>query len=123
MGFPAPGRGDRVPMRGRAAAEVLALPVRLHGIQLGRLVEALLDPISDRVLGFEVQCGDGEQRFLPFAVAEVRPEEISVGSALRLIDERELDWYRRHTRRLSQLGYAEPWIGEHGEVHEALDAA
>jgi hypothetical protein len=110
-------------MSGRAAAEVLALPVRLNGIQLGRPVEALLDPTSDRVLGFEVQCGDGEHRFLPFSVAELRPDEITVGSALRLIDERELDWYRRHARRLSGLGYIEPWIGEHGEVVEALDAA
>jgi hypothetical protein len=110
-------------VRGRTAAEVLALPVRLHGIQLGRPVEALLDPTADRLLGFEVRCGDGEHRFLPFSVAEVRPDEITVGSALRLIDERELDWYRRHARRLSELGYADPWIGEDGVVHEALNAA
>jgi hypothetical protein len=107
----------------RAAAEVLALPVRLHGIQLGRPVEALLDPTSDRLLGFEVQCGDGEHRFLPFSVAELGPDEIAVGSALRLVDERELGWYRRHARRLSELGYADPWIGEHGDVHEALAPA
>jgi hypothetical protein len=108
---------------GRAAAEVLSLPVRLRGIQLGRPVEALLDPTSDRLLGFEVHCEDGERRFLPFAVAEVRADEIAVGSALRLIDERELDWYRHHARRLSELGYAEAWIGERGDIREALDAA
>jgi hypothetical protein len=110
-------------MSGRAASELLALPVRLNGIRLGRPVDALLDPTSDRVLGFEVQCGDGEHRFLPFSVAELRPDEIIVGSVLRLIDEPELDWYRRHARRLSELGYIEPWIGERGEVVEALDAA
>jgi hypothetical protein len=110
-------------MTGRAAAEVLALPVRLHGIQLGRPVDALLDPMADRLLGFEVHCGDGEHRFLPFSVAELRPDEITVGSALRLIDERELDWYRHHARRLSELGYTEPWIGERGEVRDARDAA
>jgi hypothetical protein len=110
-------------MTGRAASEVLALPVRLHGIQLGKPVDALLDPLADRLLGFEVRCGDDEHRFLPFSVAEVRPDEIAVGSALRLIDERELDWYRNHARRLSELGYTEPWIGEDGEVHEALNAA
>jgi hypothetical protein len=108
---------------GRAAAEVLALPVRLRGIQLGRPVEALLDSSVDRLLGFEVQCGDGEHRFLPLSVAELRVDEITIGSALQLIDERELDWYRRHTRRLSSLGYAEPWIGEDGAVYEALNIA
>ena len=60
---------DRPGMRGRAAAELLSLPVRLHGIQLGRPVDALLDARVDRVLGFEVLCGDGAHRFLPFAVA------------------------------------------------------
>jgi hypothetical protein len=110
-------------MTGRAAAELLALPVRLNGIELGKPVEALIDPTSDRLLGFEVHCGDGEHRFLPFAVAEVRQGEIAVGSALRLVDERELDWYRRHARRLSDLGYTEAWVGERGDVREAVDAA
>jgi hypothetical protein len=107
----------------RPAAAVLALPVRLHGIQLGRPVEALLDPTVDRLLGFEVQCGDGEHRFLPLSVADVRADEITIGSALQLTDERELDWYRRHTRRLSSLGYTEPWIGANGEVYDALKIA
>jgi hypothetical protein len=107
----------------RPAAEVLALPVRLHGIQLGRPVEALLDPSVDRLVGFEVQCGDGEHRFLPLSVADLGADEITIASALQLIDERELDWYRRHTRRLSRLGYAEPWVGEHGEIYDALTIA
>ena len=98
-------------------------PVRLHGIQLGRPVEALLDPHADRLLGFEVRCGDGERRFLPFSVAERSPGRDRRRLGAPLIDERELDWYRRHARRLSELGYAEPWIGEHGGVREALDAA
>ncbi len=110
-------------MSGRLAAEVLALPVRLHGIQLGRPVEALLDPSVDRLLGFEVECGDGEHRFLPLSVADVGTDAITIDSALQLIDERELDWYRRHTRRLSSLGCAEPWIGEHGEIYDALKIA
>jgi hypothetical protein len=107
----------------RSAAEVLALPVRLHGIQIGRPVEALLDPSVDRLLGFEVECGDGEHRFLPLSVAHLGAAEITIASALQLIDERELDWYRRHTRRLSSVGYAEPWIGENGEIYEALTIA
>jgi len=46
-------------MRGRAASELLSLPVRMHGIQLGTPVDALLDARADRLLGFEVLCGDG----------------------------------------------------------------
>ncbi len=110
-------------MSGRPAAEILALPVRLHGIQLGRPVEALVDSSVDRLLGFEVECGDGELRFLPRSVADLGADEITIGSALQLIDERELNWYRRHTRRLSSLGYAEPWISEHGEIYDALKIA
>ena len=110
-------------MRGRAAAELLSLPVRMHGIQLGVPVDALLDERADRLLGLEVRCGDGNHRFLPFSVARVQADEISIDSALTLIDERDLEFYRRRSRRLADLGYAEPWIDEDGAVHEALSAA
>jgi hypothetical protein len=110
-------------MSGRAASELLALPVRLHGIQLGRPTEALVDERVDRVVGFEVLCGDDRSRFLPFAVAELRPDQIAVESALTLIDERDLEFYRRRSRRLSQLGYADPWVDDDGLVHEARRAA
>jgi len=110
-------------MRGRAAAELLSLPVRMHGIQLGVPVDALLDERADRLLGLEVRCGDGNHRFLPFSVARVRADEITLDSALTLIDERDLEFYRRRSRRLADLGYAEPWIDEDGAVHEALSAA
>ena len=56
-------------MRGRRIADLLALPVRMHGIQLGRPVRALVDARDDRLLGLELVCGDGAHRFLPFAVA------------------------------------------------------
>lgn len=110
-------------MRGRSATELLALPVRLRGIQLGRPVALLVDASVDRLLGFELRCGDGEHRFLPFAVADVRPEEIAVESALTLIDERELDFYRRRSRALGELGLLDPWIDADGVVHEARNAA
>jgi hypothetical protein len=109
-------------MGGRAAAELLSLPVRMHGIQLGRPVDILLDPRADRVLGFELRCGDGAHRFLPFAVANLRADEIDVASALALIDERELDFYRSQSRRLSQLGLVDPWIADDGAVHESRAA-
>ena len=110
-------------MTGRAAAELLSLPVRMHGIQLGVPVAALLDERADRLLGFEVLCGDGNYRFLPFAVARLQADEIALDSALTLIDERDLEFYRRRSRRLDDLGYADPWVDEDGLVHEALSAA
>ena len=115
--------GASAGVNGRAAAELLSLPVRMHGIHLGVPVSALLDEHTDRLLGFEVLCGDGAHRFLPFTVAKLRPDEISLESALTLIDERDLEFYRRRSRRLDDLGYTEPWVDEDGVVHEALSAA
>ena len=109
--------------RGRSAGELMRLPVRLHGIQLGRPLDAFVAPDTDRVLGFEVLCGDDAKRFLPFAVARVRPDEIEIESALTLIDERDLEFYARRSRRLSQLDFAEPWVDEDGAVREARSAA
>jgi hypothetical protein len=110
-------------MRGRPAAELLELPVRLNGIQLGRPVDALVDLEDDRLIGFELLCGDDAKRFLPFAVARVGEAEIAVESALILIDERDLDFYLRRSRRLSELAYADPVVDERGAIREARSAA
>jgi hypothetical protein len=110
-------------MSGRPVSELLSLPVRQHGIHLGSPLEVLLDEQADRVLGFEIRCGDGLHRFLPFAVVELRAAEIALESALMLIDERDLDFYRRRSRRLGDLGYADAWIDDDGVVHEARSAA
>jgi hypothetical protein len=110
-------------MEGRGASELLALPVRVRGIHLGRPVDALLDPQVDRLVGLELVCGDGARRFLPFSVARIRDDEIEVSSALALIDERESGYYRRNSRRLADLGLAVPWVDDDGVVHEARSAA
>ena len=110
-------------MKGRRVAELLALPVRMRGISLGRPVQALVDASADRFLGLELVCGDGAHRFLPFAVARVGAREIEVGSALALIDERDLDYYRRHSRRVADVGYDDPWVDEDGSLREARSAA
>lgn len=107
----------------RGVSEVLALPVRMHGIQLGRPAGVLVDRHSDRVLGFEVVCGDGAHRFLPFPVARLAVDEIAIDSALTMIDESDLEFYRRNSRRLSELGLADPWLDDDGSIHEALSAA
>jgi len=110
-------------MRGRPATDVLALPLRLHGIELGRPTDALVEPESRRILGFEVTCGDFVQRFVPFSVVDIRADEIALGSALTLIDDRDLDFYRRRSRPLGELGFVEPWVDESGVIHEARSAA
>jgi hypothetical protein len=110
-------------MERRPLSEILSLPVRMHGIDLGRPVDAFLDQSSNRVLGFEIHCGDGARRFLPFPVADVRAGEIAIESALALIDERDLDYYRLRSRRLADAGYDRPLLDANGGLHEALSAA
>jgi len=106
-----------------ALSSLLALPVRMHGIQLGRPVDVLVDERGERVVGLELLCGDGARRFLPFAVAQVRPDEIAVESALMLLDERDLDYYRRRTRRLGESRLDDARIDERGMVRGKRTAA
>ena len=74
-------------MGSRRATELLQLPVRLHGIRLGRPVDLLLDASEWRVLGFVVLCGDESLRFLVFAAADVQQDAIAVPSALLLLED------------------------------------
>lgn len=94
-------------MGGRTAEELLRLPVRLHGIQLGRPSDVLVDLSAERVLGLDVFCGDDVHRFLPLAAVAVRDDEISVSSALMMLEEAELAFYRARARTLSGLRGAE----------------
>jgi hypothetical protein len=86
-----------------AADELLRLPVRLHGIQLGRPVDVLLDGEARRAVGLDVLCGDEVHRFLPLAAAELTAEEIGVRSAFLLFDDAELAYYRKQGRTLRGL--------------------
>ncbi|HET8607634.1 MAG TPA: hypothetical protein VFL66_11490 [Gaiellaceae bacterium] len=90
-------------MRGRPAEELLRLPVRLHGIQLGRPADLIVDLAAERALGLDVLCGDEVHRFLPLAAATVGEDEITVGSALTLLEEAELAFYRARAATLSEL--------------------
>ena len=85
----------------RSATELLQLPVRLHGIRLGRPVDLLLDRTEWRALGFVVHCGDEETRFLVFAAADLREDAIDVRSALMLLE--DVDFYRDRSRSLRDL--------------------
>jgi hypothetical protein len=84
-----------------SSGDVLARPVRMEGIELGRSVEVILDADVRRVLGFEVRCGDDARRFLPLAAARVREGEIAIGSPLTLLD--ELPFYRARGHGLAAL--------------------
>jgi len=88
-------------MGSMSSGDVLALPVRMHGIGLGRSVELIVDVAVRRVLGFEVRCGDDTHRFLPLAAAHVRDGEIAIGSPLILLD--ELAFYRARGHGLGAL--------------------
>jgi hypothetical protein len=90
-------------MRGFRGQELLRRPVRIRGIQLGRAVDLILDPGGQRVLGFDVLCGDGAHRFLPIAAAEPSGGEISVRSSLTLLDPDELAFYRERGTTLTAL--------------------
>ena len=88
-------------MGSRRATELLQLPVRLHGIRLGRPVDLLLDAAEWRALGFVVLCGDESLRFLVFAAADLQEDAIAVPSALLLLE--DVDFYRDRSRSLREL--------------------
>ena len=90
-------------MTERTGDELLAMPVRLHRIQLGKPVDLLLDGEARRVVGFDVLCGDEVHRFLPLPTAAVARNEIRILSPLVLLEQRELDFYRSRTLALSRL--------------------
>jgi hypothetical protein len=90
-------------MRELTGAELLALPVRLHGIQLGRPVDLLLDRDTLRTVGLDVLCGDEAHRFLPLPTASVSDDEIAILSPLVLLEEDQLHFYRSKTFALSVL--------------------
>jgi hypothetical protein len=85
------------------AEELLSLPVRLHGIQLGRPVDVLLDREDGRALGLDVHCGDDVHRFLPLTTASVTAEELAIASPLVMLEEDELAFYRARTLSLAEL--------------------
>jgi hypothetical protein len=81
--------------------ELLKLPVRLRGIELGRPTDALIDLERLRVVGLHVRCGDRSQRFLPLAAAALTSEEITASSSLALLDESV--YYSEHGLSLRAL--------------------
>ena len=85
------------------ADDLLALPVRLHGLQLGRPVDLLLDREEPRALGIDLLCGDETHRFLPLATATIGGEALTIASPLVLLEEDELAFYRDRAFALASL--------------------
>lgn len=83
--------------------DLLVLPVRLHGIQLGRPVDILLDRDDLRVVGLDVLCGDEIHRFLPLPVASLTAGEVSISSPLVLLEEDQLAFYKTRAFTLTSL--------------------
>jgi hypothetical protein len=77
--------------------------VVLRGIRLGEIEGVLLDAEEPRVLGFDVLCGDGANRFLPFGAARPREGAIEIDSSLTLLDAPELEFYRERGRSLAAV--------------------
>jgi hypothetical protein len=91
--------------------DLLALPVRTQGIELGRSVDVIVDLDAGRVLGLEVRCGDGADRFVPLVATRIRDGEIAIGSPLTLLD--EVAFYRARGRTLGSLRGAKVRRGRH----------
>ena len=90
-------------MRGVSADQLLGLPIRLHGIQLGRAIDVIVDTTTWRVLGFDALCGDDVHRFLPLAAVRLFADGLAVGSALMLLEDVELAFYRKRGSTLRSL--------------------
>ena len=88
--------------RGLHASAVESRPVCYADIRLGVVVDVLLDDRLQRVLGFDVLCGDRAHRYLPLAACEVGEARIFVSSALVLMRQ-ELDFYRERGRALTAV--------------------
>jgi uncharacterized protein YrrD len=87
---------------GLRASAVESRPVCYADIRLGVVVDVLLDNTLERVLGFDVLCGDRQHRYLPLPACEIDDGIISVGSALLLMRQ-ELDFYRQRGRALTAV--------------------
>jgi hypothetical protein len=75
--------------------ELLERTVVIKGLQVGRVVDVILDRESRGVIGFEVRCEDGRHRFLPQATATVHDLVIEIDSPFALLDTDQLEFYRR----------------------------
>jgi hypothetical protein len=70
------------------------------GIEVGRVIDVILEADADRPLGLEVLCRDGEHRFLPMAAVTHVAADVEIDSPLALLERAELEFYRARGRSL-----------------------
>ena len=90
-------------MKELSGDSILSLPLRLHGIELGRPADLLLDRETLRVVGLDVLCGDEVHRFLPLPTAAIGDAGLTIHSPLVLLEEDELSFYRARAFTLTSL--------------------
>jgi hypothetical protein len=66
-----------------------------NGLQVGRVIDVILEREHRGVIGFEVRCEDGLHRFLPRAAARRDGAAVEIDSPLALLDTDQLDFYRQ----------------------------
>ena len=74
--------------------KLLELPVSLHGVRVGHVVDVILDESEGLPMGLEVRCLDGRYRFLPMAAATPVGSEVVIDSPFALLETDELEFYR-----------------------------
>jgi hypothetical protein len=82
--------------------------VRLHGVEVGVVVDVILDSERAEPIGLEVRCKDGRHRFLALAAATPVDGELAIESPFALLDGDELEFYRRHGATLRLRREPEP---------------
>jgi sporulation protein YlmC with PRC-barrel domain len=83
-----------------SGVELLNKRVVTSGIELGRVVDVILDETGDRTIGLDVRCKDGVHRFLPIATVDLVGGDVVAGSPLVLLERDQLDFYRARGRAL-----------------------
>ena len=86
--------------------ELLQRIVRLHGVQVGHVIDVILDSSVGKPMGMEVRCEDGRHRFLPMAAASPVGDEVVIDSPFALLDTDELEFYRARGINLRGRGSA-----------------
>jgi hypothetical protein len=76
--------------------------VRLHGVEVGVVVDVILDSEREEPIGLEVRCKDGRHRFLALAAAAPVDGEFAISSPFALLDGDELAFYRERGATLRQ---------------------
>lgn len=74
--------------------ELLQRPVRLHGLRVGHVVDVILGPSGTEIVGLEVRCEDGNDRFLPIPAASPVGTDVIIDSPFALLDSDQLAFYR-----------------------------